>query len=150
MLYGDAEHSDASQRGVDVKVIVPGPHHDMPPVRHASWHVWPKLLAAGVKIYEYQPTMIHCKTLVADGQVSLIGSINFGALVIRSFAIRIFAGDSFTRSKRRANSTSAVSPCLRTRSIIDETILAVVSAIYFSFSRFIFAPSDFNFFSMRS
>jgi cardiolipin synthase A/B len=77
---------DASQRGVDVKVIVPGPHHDMPPVRHASWHVWPKLLAAGVKIYEYQPTMIHCKTLVADGQVSLIGSINFDP---RSFALNL-------------------------------------------------------------
>jgi Phosphatidylserine/phosphatidylglycerophosphate/cardiolipin synthases and related enzymes len=76
----------ASQRGVDVKVIVPGPHHDMPIVRHASWHVWPKLLAAGVKIYEYQPTMIHCKTIVADGEVSLIGSINFDP---RSFALNL-------------------------------------------------------------
>jgi cardiolipin synthase len=71
---------------VDVKVIVPGPHHDMPIVRHASWHVWPKLLAAGVKIYEYQPTMIHCKTIVADGEVSLIGSINFDP---RSFALNL-------------------------------------------------------------
>lgn len=77
---------DASKRGVDVKVIVPGPHHDMPAVRHASWHVWPKLLAAGVMIYEYQPTMIHCKTLVADGQVSLVGSINFDP---RSFALNL-------------------------------------------------------------
>jgi cardiolipin synthase len=76
----------ASRRGVDVKVIVPGPHHDMPIVRHASWHVWPKLLAAGVKIYEYQPTMIHCKTIVADGEVSLIGSINFDP---RSFALNL-------------------------------------------------------------
>jgi cardiolipin synthase len=80
---------DASQRGVDVKVIVPGPHHDMPMVRHASWHVWPKLLAAGVKIYEYQPTMIHCKTLVADGQVSVVGSINFDP---RSFALNLECG----------------------------------------------------------
>jgi len=80
---------DASRRGVDVKVIAPGPHHDMPAVRHASWHVWPKLLAAGVKIYEYQPTMIHCKTLVADGQVSLIGSINFDP---RSFALNLECG----------------------------------------------------------
>ena len=79
----------ASKRGVDVKVIVPGPHHDMPIVRHASWHVWPKLLSAGVKIYEYQPTMIHCKTLVADGQVSLVGSINFDP---RSFALNLECG----------------------------------------------------------
>lgn len=76
----------ASKRGVDVKVIVPGPHHDMPVVRHASWHAWPKLLDAGVMIYEYQPTMIHCKTLVADGQVSLVGSINFDP---RSFALNL-------------------------------------------------------------
>jgi cardiolipin synthase len=79
----------ASKRGVDVKVIVPGPHHDIPIVRHASWHVWPKLLSAGVKIYEYQPTMIHCKTIVADGQISLIGSINFDP---RSFALNLECG----------------------------------------------------------
>lgn len=76
----------AAQRGVDVKVIVPGPHHDMPVVRYASWHAWPKLLEAGVRIFEYQPTMIHCKTVVADGQVSLIGSINFDP---RSFALNL-------------------------------------------------------------
>ncbi|MDQ2891405.1 MAG: phospholipase D-like domain-containing protein [Gemmatimonadota bacterium] len=75
---------DASARGVDVRIVVPGPHHDMPIVRHASWHVWPELLAAGVRIYEYQPTMIHCKTLTVDGRVSLIGSINFDP---RSFAL---------------------------------------------------------------
>jgi cardiolipin synthase len=75
---------EASDRGVDVKIIVPGPHHDMPVVRHASWHVWPTLLARGVEIYEYQPTMIHCKTLTVDRNVSLIGSINFDP---RSFAL---------------------------------------------------------------
>ena len=74
----------ASDRGVDVKIIVPGPYHDMPVVRHASWHVWPTLLARGVQIYEYQPTMIHCKTLTVDGSVSLVGSINFDP---RSFAL---------------------------------------------------------------
>ncbi|MGI8510879.1 MAG: phospholipase D-like domain-containing protein [Gemmatimonadaceae bacterium] len=74
----------ASERGVDVKIIVPGPYHDMPVVRHASWHVWPTLLARGVEIYEFQPTMIHCKTLTVDGQVSLVSSINFDP---RSFAL---------------------------------------------------------------
>ena len=80
---------EAKARGVDVKVIVPGPHHDMPIVRHASWHVWPTLLAAGVDIYEYQPTMIHCKTLTVDGAVSLVGSINFDP---RSFALNSECG----------------------------------------------------------
>ena len=80
---------NASDRGVDVKVIVPGPYHDMPVVRHASWHVWPKLLARGVEIYEYQPTMIHCKTLTVDSAVSLVGSINFDP---RSFALNSECG----------------------------------------------------------
>ena len=75
---------EASDRGVDVKIIAPGPYHDMPVVRHASWHVWPALLEHGIRIYEYQPTMIHCKTLTIDGTVSLIGSINFDP---RSFAL---------------------------------------------------------------
>ncbi len=79
----------ASRRGVDVKIIVPGPYHDMPLVRRASWHVWPKLLSAGVRIYEYQPTMIHCKTLVTDSEVGLVGSINFDP---RSFALNLECG----------------------------------------------------------
>lgn len=74
----------ASERGVDVQVIVPGPHIDMRVVRWASQHVWEQLLESGVVIHEFQPTMIHCKTLVVDGQVSLIGSINFDP---RSFAL---------------------------------------------------------------
>ena len=74
----------ASKRGVDVKIIVPGPYHDMPVVRHASWHTWPELFRAGIEIFEYQSTMIHCKTLIVDGQLSLVGSINFDP---RSFAL---------------------------------------------------------------
>lgn len=80
---------DAKARGVDVKVVVPGPYHDMPVVRHASWHVWRTLIAGGVEIYEYQPTMIHCKTLTVDGAVSLVGSINFDP---RSFALNSECG----------------------------------------------------------
>ncbi len=79
----------AAKRGVDVQIIVPGPHHDMPVVRYASWHSWKRLLKAGVKIFEYQPTMIHCKTVVVDGQVSLVGSINFDP---RSFALNLECG----------------------------------------------------------
>lgn len=74
----------ASERGVDVQVLVPGPHIDMRVVRWASEHVWAQLLESGVRIHEFQPTMIHCKTLVVDGQVSLVGSINFDP---RSFAL---------------------------------------------------------------
>ena len=74
----------ARARGVDVTVIVPGPYHDQPIVRRASRHSWPKLLAAGVEIHEFQPTMIHAKTMVVDGLLHLVGSINFDP---RSFAL---------------------------------------------------------------
>ena len=79
----------ARGRGVDVKIIVPGPYHDQPIVRRASRHTWPKLLASGVEIYEYQPTMIHAKTFVVDGVLHLIGSINFDP---RSFALNSECG----------------------------------------------------------
>jgi cardiolipin synthase len=68
---------DAAQRGVDVKVMVPGEHIDVPTVRMASRSEYGSLLEGGVKIFEYQPTMIHSKTLVVDGVFSSIGSINF-------------------------------------------------------------------------
>jgi cardiolipin synthase len=80
---------DASARGVDVKIIVPGPYHDQRIVRRASRHTWKALLAGGVGIYEYQPTMIHAKTFVVDGRVSLVGSINLDP---RSFALNAECG----------------------------------------------------------
>jgi len=67
----------AVERGVDVKVMVPGTNIDVPMVRLASRHDYGPLLKAGVKIYEYQPTMLHSKTAVVDGMFATIGSINF-------------------------------------------------------------------------
>jgi len=67
----------AAQRGVDVKVMVPGTHIDIPMVRLASRFHYGPMLKGGVRIYEYQPTMMHSKTLVVDGMFSTIGSINF-------------------------------------------------------------------------
>src|SRR6266496_1208163 len=67
----------AVARGVDVKVIVPGKHIDLPMVRSASWLHYGDMLKGGVKIYEYGHTMMHNKTMVVDGVFSTIGSINF-------------------------------------------------------------------------
>ena len=67
----------AVRRGVDVRVIVPGEHVDVPIVRQASrWH-YELLLARGIRIWEYQPTMMHAKTMVVDGIWTTIGSSNF-------------------------------------------------------------------------
>ncbi|MEP7062885.1 MAG: phospholipase D-like domain-containing protein [Betaproteobacteria bacterium] len=67
----------AMKRGVRVRIIVPGKHTDTETVRHASRAVWGDLLAAGAEIYEYQPTMFHCKVMVVDGFMVSVGSTNF-------------------------------------------------------------------------
>jgi cardiolipin synthase len=67
----------AARRGVDVKVIVPGAHTDSPNVRMAAHYHFGDLLAAGVGIYEFRPTMMHNKVMVVDGIWSTVGSINF-------------------------------------------------------------------------
>jgi cardiolipin synthase len=66
----------ARQRGVRVQIIVPGANIDEKVVRHASRARWGELLAAGVEIYEYQPTMFHCKQMIVDGLWVSIGSSN--------------------------------------------------------------------------
>ena len=68
---------NAVERGVDVRVLVPGPHIDTPYVRMASRFHYGELLDGNVKMYEYQPTMMHNKVMVVDGIWTTIGSINF-------------------------------------------------------------------------
>lgn len=74
----------ARHRGVHVRVTVPGKHIDSETVRLASKANWGELLMAGVEIYEYQPTMIHNKLLIIDGQMTSVGSTNFD---VRSFRL---------------------------------------------------------------
>jgi cardiolipin synthase len=69
--------TDAAQRGVDVRVLVPGPHIDKEFVRQAGRATYEDLLEAGVRIFEYCPTMVHAKTLTIDGVWSSVGSVNF-------------------------------------------------------------------------
>ncbi len=68
---------DAASRGVDVRVLVPGPHIDVPIVRMASQFHYGELLDGGVQMYEYQPTMMHNKVMVVDAIWATIGTINF-------------------------------------------------------------------------
>ena len=68
---------DALARGVKVRIIMPGPITDAKPVRRASRALWGGILRAGAEIYEYQPTMYHCKVLVVDGLWTSVGSTNF-------------------------------------------------------------------------
>ena len=67
----------AARRGVRVRIVVPGKFTDARVGRWAAQALYGDLLDAGVEIYEYQPTMIHCKVLVIDGTWTSVGSANF-------------------------------------------------------------------------
>ncbi|MEQ7921230.1 phosphatidylserine/phosphatidylglycerophosphate/cardiolipin synthase family protein [Xanthomonas sp. WHRI 1810A] len=66
----------AANRGVDVRLLLTGPRTDHPSVRYAGHRYYPRLLRAGVKIFEYQPCFLHLKMVLIDDWVSL-GSCNF-------------------------------------------------------------------------
>jgi cardiolipin synthase len=67
----------ARKRGVNIEIIAPGAESDVPVVRSASRAQWGPLLEAGVHIYEYQPTMFHCKVMIIDEYMVSVGSTNF-------------------------------------------------------------------------
>ena len=74
----------AAERGVRVSIVTPGEHMDAETVRKASRARWGRLLEAGVEIFEYQPTMYHCKVMIVDALWVSVGSTNFDN---RSFAL---------------------------------------------------------------
>ena len=73
----------AVKRGVKVILILPGEHNDVPLTKAAGRSSYGDLLRGGIEIYEYQPTMLHSKTMVVDGIYSVFGSSNFDARSIR-------------------------------------------------------------------
>lgn len=67
---------ERARDGVDVRLLLPNHLTDAKAVRWAGQAYYRSLLEAGVRIYEYQPTMIHAKMLVVDGVWSILGSAN--------------------------------------------------------------------------
>jgi cardiolipin synthase len=76
--------SAVEDRGVDVKIITSGKKSDQSFTRSASRRLYGTLIEAGVEIYEYQPAMNHTKTMLVDGQWSIVGTTNFDS---RSFGL---------------------------------------------------------------
>jgi cardiolipin synthase len=66
-----------ARRGVDVTLLVPNENNDRRIVRWAAQSFYPELIECGVRIFEYQPTMVHVKRVTVDGTWAVIGSANF-------------------------------------------------------------------------
>jgi len=75
---------EAVGRGVDVRVLTNGPHIDKQVVRQAGHRTYERMLQCGVRIFEYQRTMLHAKVMVVDANWATVGSMNFDN---RSFAL---------------------------------------------------------------
>jgi cardiolipin synthase len=102
-----------AREGVDVRVLGPGPVHDVPIIRASQRSTYERLLRAGVRIWEYQPSMMHAKTMLVDDWLSVIGSTNLdpmslnwlgeGSLVVddRAVAAELERGwaEDFPRSR---------------------------------------------------
>jgi cardiolipin synthase len=68
---------DALKRGVQIRLVVPGPYTDSAVVRNASQAQWGAMLRAGARIYRYQKALFHNKLMVVDGYLTIAGSANF-------------------------------------------------------------------------
>tara|TARA_R110002095_G_scaffold205911_1_gene189560 strand:- start:142 stop:675 length:534 start_codon:yes stop_codon:yes gene_type:complete len=67
----------ACERGVRLRVLMPGRHTDSFMVHHASRALWAPLLRAGAELYVFEPTMFHMKMLIVDEVMTSVGSTNF-------------------------------------------------------------------------
>ncbi|MFE4860042.1 phosphatidylserine/phosphatidylglycerophosphate/cardiolipin synthase family protein [Streptomyces sp. NPDC056670] len=67
----------AARRGVEVEILLPGPHTDKRVCQLAGQRYYEDLTACGVKIFQYQPTMLHTKVVTVDRTLALVGSTNF-------------------------------------------------------------------------
>jgi cardiolipin synthase len=77
------ELTAAAKRGVRVEIIMPGRHIDQKLVRAASRRHWPELIKSGIKLYEFQPTMVHVKLMIVDDAFVSVGSGNFDNRSVR-------------------------------------------------------------------
>ena len=69
-----------ARAGVDVRLIVPGDKNDVTVSKLAQRRSYPPLVAAGIRIFEFQPTMMHAKAMLIDERVAVVGSINLDSL----------------------------------------------------------------------
>lgn len=73
----------AAKKGVDVEILIPGPHIDKRVSELAASDHFRPMMEAGIKIWQYQTSMMHCKAIILDGRFACIGSANFNRRSMR-------------------------------------------------------------------
>lgn len=68
---------EARDRGVEIDVLVPGPNYDKSVSRLGSERLYQPLLDGGLRMWRFQPSMLHTKILTIDEQIVMVGSSNF-------------------------------------------------------------------------
>ncbi len=92
----------AARRGVSVRMLLPG-RNNHPLAGAASRNGYESLLQAGVEIWEWDGAMIHAKTAVMDGDVTLVGSSNLDPLSMhRNYELNLLVADPDTGTRMRA------------------------------------------------
>lgn len=91
----------AARRGVRVRLLVPG-RNNHPVMGLAARRIYAPLLAAGVGVFEWDGVMLHAKTAVVDGVVTLVGSSNLDPLSLRrNYELNLLVGDPVTGRRMR-------------------------------------------------
>jgi cardiolipin synthase A/B len=95
---------DRAKSGVDVRILVPGNNTDAIPVQAAGRSYYEELLSAGVRIFEFQPAMMHAKTAVVDSAWSIVGSANLDerSMELNEENVLGIADQDFARSIEQA------------------------------------------------
>ncbi len=91
--------ADRARAGVDVRILVPGDQTDAIPVQAAGRSYYGELLSAGVRIFEFQPSMMHAKVVVVDDAWTLVGSANMDerSMELNEENILGISGEEFAR-----------------------------------------------------
>jgi cardiolipin synthase A/B len=133
----------AVRAGVDVRLLVAGPIHDVPPAREAGRATYPALLEGGVRLWEYQPTMMHAKAMLVDEALCSVGSINLdhgalsaldeGSLVFESrplaYRLALDFEDDLARSKQMTLQTLPAPASRPARQLLRRAMWAVTRAV---------------------
>ena len=102
----------SAMRGVDVRIMLPSVS-DTPLLDVCTESYLGRLLSAGVKIYKYNGNFMHCKTIVADDNLSIIGSANLDERSFnQNFEVNAFIYDKNTAEKCRQLFEDDIKSCI--------------------------------------